>query len=106
MKRGVPDVLMNRDNRTKKINLRLLPSTDDAVQQYCASTGGTISESLSFGTDPLEGDPIKSMIRYDTFCARFSFQSIFCEASNGCSSSFRGALNLLIDVSYRLAHSS
>lgn len=106
MKRGVPNVLMNLDNRAKKINHQLLPSTDTAMQQYSATTGGTISEPCSFGTDPLEADPRKMMIRYESFCSQFSLNSLFCEASNGCGSSFCNALKFLIDVSYRLSHSS
>ena len=65
-------MLVHHNKQAKKKKKQTRRGLGDApMQQYCASTGGTISESLSFGTDPLEGDPIKSMIRYDTFCARF-----------------------------------
>ena len=105
MRRGIPDVLMSSDNRVKKIDSWLLPSTRSAVEQYSAH-GGTISEPCSFGRDPLESSNMKKSIRHETFCSRFSFKSLFCDASNGCGSSFRNALKFLIDVTYRLAHSS
>ena len=105
MRRGIPDVLMSLDNRVKKIDSRLLPSTRSAVEQYSAH-GGTISELCSFGRDPLESSNMKKSIRHETFCSRFSFKSLFYDASNGCGSSFRNALKFLIDVTYRLAHSS
>ena len=35
--RGVPNVLMTRDNRTKQFDIRSLPSPDQAVQMYKAS---------------------------------------------------------------------
>ena len=95
MRRGIPDVLMSLDNRVKVIDSRLLPSTRSAVEQYS-----------SFGRDPLESSNMKKSIRHETFCSQFSFKSLFCDASNGCGSSFRNALKFLIDVTYRLAHSS
>lgn len=105
MKRGIPKVLMELDNRAKRINPQFLPSTTVAVQQYGVN-GGTISGPCSFGTDPLETNTWKKMIRYQSFCSRYSFKSLFCEVSNGCGSSFSNALKFLIDVTYRLAHSS
>ncbi len=55
MKRGIPNVVMNLDNRAKKINPQLLPSARSAVQRY-QSQGGVISEPCSFGRDPLESN--------------------------------------------------
>lgn len=95
MKRGIPNIMMDQDNRAKRINPQLLPSTAIAVQQYTAY-GGNISEPCSFGTDPLETNIIKKDIRYQSFC----------EVCNGCSSSYRKALKFLIEITYRLAHSS
>lgn len=105
MKRGVPNVLMDLDNRAKKIDPQLLPSATTAVQQY-NSNGGVISGPCCFGTDPLEGNTRMKDIRHETFCSRFSFKSLFCDVSNGCGSSFTSALMFLIDITYRLAHSS
>ena len=106
IKRGIPNVMMNVNNRAKKIDSRLLPSTDVAIQQYAAVTSGTISEPCSFGTDPLETFSDKKAIRYQSFSSHYSFQTLFFEVSNGCGSSFCSALKYLIDVTYRLAHSS
>ncbi len=58
MKRGIPNVVMNLDNRAKKINPHLLPSAGSAVQRY-QSQGGVISEPCSFGRDPLEINDVK-----------------------------------------------
>lgn len=100
MKRGIPNVLMNEDNRARRIDARLLPSTAVAVQQYTAN-GGTISSPCSFGTDPLI-DPNKKSIRDQAFYSRYSVKLIFC---NGCDSSYKSALKFLIDTTYRLSHS-
>lgn len=102
MKRGIPNVVMNLDNRAKKINPELLPSVEEAVEQY----DGVISQPCSFGTDPLQQCTAKKTIRYDTFCSKYSFKILFCEVSNGCGSTFICALKFLIDITYRLAYSS
>ena len=99
MKRGIPNVLMRSDNRAKLIDPQLLPSVKSAVEQY-SDHGGTISEPCSFGLDPLESNNEKKNIRYQTFCSRYSFKSLFCDVSNGCGSSFKEALHYFIDVTY------
>lgn len=105
MKRGIPNNVMNLDNRVKTIDPQLLPSARVAVEQYITS-GGTISEPCSFGIDPLEDDEVKKNLRVETFCSRYSFMSLFCEVSNGCGSSFSDSLKFLIDITYRLGHST
>ena len=104
MQRGVPNALMNLDNRSKKIDSQLLPSTRSAVEQY--RVRGTISEPCSFGFDPLENSTVKRNIRYESFCSRYSFSSLFCEVSNGCGSNFKNAFKFLTDITYRLASTS
>lgn len=79
MKRGVPNRLMNRDNRVKKIDLSLLPTVEEALASY----PGSIFEPCGFGVDPLEQQPAK---RYDSFCYYYSFQSLFAEVGNGIGS--------------------
>jgi hypothetical protein len=101
MKRGVPNRLMNFDNRTRKIDSTLLPSASEAVDCY----PGNISEPCGYGVDPLESSVSKQSIRYESFCANYSFQLLFSEVSNGCGSSFAQALLFLIDITYRLSHS-
>ena len=105
MNRGIPNILMRSDNRSKQIDPRLLPSVRSATEQYNAH-GGTISEPCSFGIDPLEYSDMKKSIRYETFCSRYSFKSLFCDVSNGCGSSFKEALCYFIDVTYRLARTT
>ena len=52
MPRGIPDSLMMRDNRAKRIDVNILPSPDEAVHMYVAD-GGTLTDSGPFGTDPI-----------------------------------------------------
>lgn len=105
MKRGIPNVLMRSDSRSKQIDPQLLPSMRAAIEQY-SDQGGTISEPCSFGRDPLESSDVKKGIRYQTFCSRYSFKSLFCDVSSGCGSSYKEALLYFIDITYRLAHST
>jgi len=105
MIRGVPNRLMNLDNRAKRIDSSLLPMTAEAKAQY-NSSGGNISDPFHFGIDPLESSISLKTIRYESFCRRYSFQTLFCEVSNGCGTLFAKALLFLIDTSYRLSHSS
>ena len=101
MKRGIPNKLMEFDNRARKIRSTLLPSTSEAVEAY----PGNISEPCGYGRDPLESSVYKKRVRYESFCSRFSFQLLFSEVSNGCGSSFAEALLFFIDVTYRLTNS-
>ncbi len=101
MKRGIPNRLMNLDNRTRKIDPALLPSASEAVERY----PGKISEPCGYGVDPLESNVSKQSIRYESFCAHYSFQLLFSEVSNGCGTSFAQALLFLIDITYRLSRS-
>ena len=103
MPRGVPNVLMNKDNRAKKVHPGVLPSPDAAVQQYSAS-GGRISDPLTFGVDPLSGDPAKIAIRKQAFLSKYpSFETIFDGVCNGVFEPFRSALLFLVDITYRLS---
>jgi len=99
MKRGVPNRLMNLDNRAKRIDPVLLPTTEEAVELY----PGTISEPCRFGVDPLESSISRKNVRWESFCSRYSFQTLFSEVSNGCCSSFASALLFFIDITYRLS---
>ena len=101
MKRGIPNKLMILDNRTRKIDSTLLPSASEAVQRY----PGNISQPCIYGVDPLASDVSKQSIRYESFCARYSFQLLFSEVSNGCGASFAQALLFFIDITYRLSMS-
>lgn len=87
------------DNRARKIDLSLMPSSAEALELY----PGNISEPLGFGDDPLEYNATKRAIRYQSFCSRYCFQLLFSEVSNGCGASFVNALLFLIDITYRLS---
>ena len=104
MKRGIPNVIMNSDNRAKHIDPDLLPSAAEAIEQYRIN-GGTISGPCSFGFDPIGSNTSKMNIRYQSFTSRYSFNTLFCEVSNGCGTSFSNSLRFFIDVTYRLANS-
>ena len=56
MPRGIPDILMMRNNKAQKINMSLLPSPELAVQMY-TNAGGNLTES--FGNDPISTLPSK-----------------------------------------------
>ena len=104
MKRGIPNKLMDADNRTRKVHPSLVPTTEEAVERYRLS-GGRISDPCFFGTDPLETNEELKTVRYEAFSSKFSFEFLFCEVTNGCGSSFHNALLFLIDITYRLSHS-
>jgi len=53
--KGIPNVLMDRENRTAKVDPAMIPSVQDAVQQY-ESLGGTLTTFSPFGIDPLESN--------------------------------------------------
>ena len=100
MQRGIPNKLMNEDNRARKIHPSLLLSVEEAVEQYA----GHLSEPCVFGTDPLELNYELKEIRQKSFCSKYSFESLFCEVSNGCGNTFKNALLYLIDITCRLSH--
>ena len=105
MPRHVPDKAMVQDNRVKKINTHLLPTSAHAVQQYRVS-GGTISDNSPFGHDPLAMDPRKMQIRDEAFKGRYpSFEVLFHNIANSNPTPFRDALKFYIDVTFRLSRS-
>lgn len=101
-KRGIPDQLMNKDNRAKKISPSLLPQTSIAVQMY-RNDGGSISEPTIFGVDPLASDVRKQSIRLQAFLSSYSFEKLFYEVSNDYGHNFKKALKFFIDITYRLS---
>ena len=103
--RGIPNVLMTRDNRTKKFDILSLPSPDQAAQMYRAS-GGRITDPDSFGDDPIALDPDKIRIRDQCFSKKYnSFTVIFNELVNGEPQKFKHALLYYIDITRRLSAS-
>lgn len=83
MPRGIPDILMMRNNKTQRIDMSVLPSADLAVQMY-TNAGGSLTNPDSFGSDPICHCPNKVDIRQTTFNEKFpSFPDIFHEVVNG-----------------------
>jgi len=105
MPRGIPDVLMMRNNKAQRIDTSALPSPDLAVQMY-ANAGGRLTDPDLFGNDPISTCPNKVDIRKRTFLEKFpSISDMFHELVNGDSSKFRKGLLYYIDVTKRLAAS-
>ena len=99
--RGVPNRLMQQDNRARAITPSLLPLTDQAVQLY-ESSGGRLSDPTPFGSDPLHGD--RQEMRDRAFHQRYPlFDSIFHQLVNGDNLAFKQGLLFLIDLNRRLS---
>lgn len=98
----VPDVVMRRNNRVKRIMTRL-PGPAEAISMYQGS-GGRISDGAQFGQDPLYGDDNKCTIRQRSFTSSYpSFDPIFHNLVNSNSSLFENGLKCFIDITYRLS---
>ena len=104
--RGVPNVLMHQDNRTRHIQSSLLPSPDEAAQMYRDNIG-RLTDPVSFGNDPLANNDEKKLIRESYFKEKYPcFQQIFHQLVNGVDTPFRHALLLYCDITTRLSRSS
>ena len=105
MPRGIPDSLMVRDNRAKRIDVNILPPPDEAVRMY-VNDGGTLTDSGPFGTDPIADYPDKVRIRETSFFERYpSFSDLFHELVNGNPVRFKEALLFHVDITKRLSSS-
>lgn len=105
MPRGVPDILMQQNNKTKKIPPHMLPALDQATEAY-RNNSGTLTDPAPYGCDPLEQDADKKRIRVQAFHDRFpSFEDILHNLVNGHSTVFKQALLFYMDVTHRLSHS-
>ena len=99
--RGVPNRLMQQDNRARVIAPSLLPSTDQAIRLYERS-GGRLSDPTPFGSDPLHGE--RREMRDQAFSRRYpSIDSIFHRLVNGDNLPYKQALLFLIDLTRRLS---
>ena len=105
MPRGIPNTLHLQDDRAKKIDPALLPTTSMAVASY-EHSGGHITAPRPYGVDPLAANDSKRDIREEAFHQRFSFENIFESAVNGNGTPFVNAFLFYVDVSFRLSHSS
>ena len=102
--RGIPNILMDRDNRARQIPATLLPDPQQAVQMY-RDSGGSLTDPASYGDDPLAENDNKKQIRERCFGERFSLETVFHKLVNGDSSPFREAILFYIDVTRRLSSS-
>ena len=93
---------MNSDNRVRRIQPSLLPHMQEAIDLY-TSNGGSLSDPKIFGEDPLASNSSKKQIRLAAFTAKYSFDDIFHEVSNGNGTTFKSALKYFIDITYRLS---
>ena len=94
--RGLPNHLMELNNRAKAISPSQLPTADQAVQMY-ESSGGRLSNPAHFGSDRLHGE--RWEIKDQAFRQRYpSFSSICHSVLNGGSLPFKQALLFMIDV--------
>jgi len=102
--KGIPNVLMDRKNRTAKVDPAMIPSVQDAVQQY-ESLGGTLTTFSPFGIDPLESNAHLRQMRHDLFFAKYpTFDPFFHGVVNNQDSLFRQGLVYFIQITERLAH--
>ena len=97
--RGVPNVLMQRNNQAAQIDAHLIPEPIEALQLF-ESHGGHITVFSPFGQDPLEERPDLSSQREARFLERFpDFGPFFHSAVNNDFTLFRAGLLYFIDVS-------
>ena len=103
MPRGIPNQLMQQDNRTVTVDASILPPTTAAVQLY-HQNGGRLTDPEPFGKDPLSSDTAKAALRESAFNEKYpSFSPIFSQLVNGDSKLFEAALKFYVDITYRLS---
>ena len=89
MPRGIPDMLMLTNDRTRRIDITLLPDGEDAAELYRQSG----ERSCLFGIDPIGKNQEMLLIRESSFFEKFnSFSAIFYELVNGDPSKFRNGV--------------
>lgn len=103
IQRGIPDMLMMRDNRAQRIDMNYLPSPHQAARMY-EDAGGRLTDPAPFGTDPIADCPEKKRIRDCSFTDRYpSVSELFHEVVNDNSHNFKLALLFYIDITRRLS---
>ena len=103
MPRGIPDMLMLTNDRTRRIDITLLPDGEDAAELYRQS-GGQLRDPGLFGIDPIGQNLEMLLIRESSFFEKInSFSAIFYELVNGDPSKFRNGVLYYIDITRRLS---
>ena len=94
----IPNVRMSSNNRARKINPHLLPTSIAAVQLY-EERGGRLREVSEFGQDPIANNTDKYRIRMQAFTEKYpSFEYIFSSLVNGNTVPFKNALKFYISI--------
>ena len=97
--RGPPNQRMHHDNRVKRVDPSVVPSSTELIGMY----SGTIAVNSNFGVDPLNDNQEKCNIRLTFVETAFPpFETIFSEAVNGNKTIFMNNLLLFIDITKRL----
>ncbi|XP_065891603.1 uncharacterized protein [Dysidea avara] len=100
--KGIPNVMMARNNQTKQIDNTLVPAADEAVRMY-EENGGHITIFNEFGQDPLRGRQELLTIRKERFAEQWpSFGNIFHSLVNGDNTMFHDGLLCFINISMQL----
>lgn len=104
-KSHVPAVEMRTNSRIGRINPAIVPSTAQAVAEY-TNSGGHLTDPHDNCVDPLYGNQVKKDMRESAFLQQFpSLHTIFHSLVNYDSSQFVCAINLYVNITFRLANS-
>ena len=102
----MPNVMMLRDNRARRIDPAVIPTVNDAVASYRAQ-GGHLTDHDELGVDPSSHDRQKSRIRQQSFSEKFpSFGLIFDNLVNGQPQLFREGLLFYLSITNCLLNST
>ena len=100
--RGIPNVLMSNNNQAAQLNPLVIPTPDDALQQF-QDCGGEVTVFNSFGQDPLELRPDLIVEREELFYQQHpNFDEIFHSTVNGNDLLFKTGLLDFITINKQL----
>ena len=106
MSTHIPNRVMQNSNRIVRLDVRHLPTAQQAVNMYQQEQQGRISDDSGFGQDPIHANLSKTSIRAQVFGERFpSLEVIFHELVNENPVPFKNGLIFYIDVTRRLSRS-
>ena len=101
--KGVPNRLALVNNHAQPVSSQVIPSVDDAIQQFEAM-GGHLTLFSPFGKDLLVDHPeLVAERERQYYCAYPDFATIFHDISNGRTQLFEGGLQLFLQLTEQLA---
>ena len=101
--KGIPSLLMRRNNGSVQLPIWQVPTTEQAVRTY-ESLGGRLTEYTPFGEDPLKNHPELQTVRLGEFQRRVpSFESIFNSTVNHRYQLFTHGLQEYIRLTLEIA---